>query len=141
MIRRLLPTDFDEVYNLGNYLDVNFKNKNNLEELITNDVYQINVALNKGKIVGFIMLTTLYETMELLYLVVDEKARGLGYGTALVNYAIDNKNNGVNRMILEVRNNNNPAIGLYQKLGFKEINRRYNYYGDNIDAIIMERSI
>ena len=38
----------------------------------------------------------------------------------------------------EVRENNERAIHLYEKYGFKEIYRRNKYYGDE-DAIIMER--
>ena len=42
------------------------------------------------------------------------------------------------KVLLEVRESNISAINLYSKCGFKEINRRKNYY-DGEDAIIMER--
>ena len=44
------------------------------------------------------------------------------------------------QLFLEVRVDNLPAINLYNKLGFREINRRKNYYGD-VDALVMERNI
>ena len=40
--------------------------------------------------------------------------------------------------MLEVNENNNEAIRLYSKLGFKEISLRERYYGENT-AIIMEK--
>lgn len=44
----------------------------------------------------------------------------------------------VEALTLEVRPSNNSAIGLYQKLGFREEGRRKNYYEDNgEDALIM----
>ena len=43
-----------------------------------------------------------------------------------------------NRIMLEVNENNNPAIKLYTKLGFKEISYRERYY-DEDTALIMEK--
>ena len=43
--------------------------------------------------------------------------------------------------MLEVKANNNPAIGLYTNMGFRQIHIRPKYYEGNIDAIIMERSV
>ena len=42
------------------------------------------------------------------------------------------------RIMLEVNENNNPAIRLYNKLGFKEISLRERYYGEDT-ALIMEK--
>ena len=43
--------------------------------------------------------------------------------------------------MLEVKANNDPAISLYTNMGFKQIHMRPNYYEENINALIMERSI
>ena len=43
-----------------------------------------------------------------------------------------------NRIMLEVNENNNEAIRLYTRLGFKEISLRDRYYGEDT-AIIMEK--
>ena len=43
-----------------------------------------------------------------------------------------------NRIMLEVNENNNEALRLYNKLGFKEISLRDRYYGEDT-AIIMEK--
>ena len=40
-------------------------------------------------------------------------------------------------MMLEVRRDNSPAIGLYRRFGFETISQRPNYYGGGIDALVM----
>mgnify|MGYP003306869930 CR=1 FL=1 len=48
------------------------------------------------------------------------------------------KKEDFNRIMLEVNENNNEAIRLYTKLGFKEISFRERYY-DEDTALIMEK--
>ena len=41
-------------------------------------------------------------------------------------------------LTLEVREGNAPAIALYEKLGFREVGRRKNYYPERKeDAVLM----
>ena len=141
MIRKALVSDINDIYSLGIKLDPLFNEKNNIEEYLNNNIYDIYVYEFDNKIIGFIMLTELYETMELLYIIIDDSYQHCGYGRKLVEYAINNCNQAVNRVILEVRSNNNQAISFYNKNNFKEISIRKNYYDNEIDAIIMERSI
>ena len=56
----------------------------------------------------------------------------------MLNYFFDNYLNQGDRIILEVASNNEPAINLYKKCGFKIINIRKKYY-KNIDALVMEK--
>ena len=42
--------------------------------------------------------------------------------------------------MLEVRDSNEPAISLYEKLGFREVGRRKNYYRNpKEDALILRK--
>ena len=59
-----------------------------------------------------------------------------GIATSLMNEMINNED--YNRIMLEVNENNQEAIKLYTKLGFKEISFRDRYYGEDT-AIIMEK--
>ena len=46
---------------------------------------------------------------------------------------------GVSRILLEVKETNQPAIALYQSFGFKPIGVRKGYYRDTgEDAIVLE---
>jgi ribosomal protein S18 acetylase RimI-like enzyme len=40
-------------------------------------------------------------------------------------------------MMLEVEDGNEPALALYQQLGFVTLARRSNYYGPGRDALVM----
>ena len=69
-------------------------------------------------------------------LFVSEDSRKKGIATSLMNEMIEKED--YNRIMLEVNENNNEAIRLYSKLGFKEISLRDRYYGEDT-AIIMEK--
>ena len=69
--------------------------------------------------------------------IVKKEYRNNGYSSLLF-YKIINKNNYKN-ITLEVSKNNNVAINLYIKLGFKIVAIRKNYYKDS-DAFLMLKS-
>ena len=82
--------------------------------------------------------------MHILNLAVHPSFRSIGIGTALLTESLQRENTlGTARYaFLEVRENNEGAIRLYQKLGFKKLGLRKNYYRkENINAIIMGRPI
>ncbi|WP_454228989.1 GNAT family N-acetyltransferase [Propioniciclava flava] len=44
---------------------------------------------------------------------------------------------GATQMMLEVEDGNEPALALYQQIGFVTLARRANYYGPGRDALVM----
>lgn len=65
-----------------------------------------------------------------------------GYATLLLEWIIkDLQRQSIKRLFLEVRENNDAALGLYKKCSFDTIGRRKGYYsnqhGENTDAIVM----
>lgn len=44
-------------------------------------------------------------------------------------------------VLLEVASDNTAAIGFYTAAGFVQINRRGNYYGRGVDAVVMEKRL
>ena len=68
---------------------------------------------------------------EVKRLVVHRDYRGRGYGELLFNHALDHaRGAGFSRVRLDTIRDTGPAIRLYQKHGFREIDR----YNDNPDA-------
>lgn len=69
-------------------------------------------------------------------------ARGKGVGrrlmTALERAAIKR---GCNRLRLEVREKNTPAIALYESLGYRRIGRYEDYYQDGASALRFEKQL
>ena len=90
------------------------------------------------RLVGVISVRTGREA-ELLRLAVDPRARRQGVGAALVRAGVRAAGfAGARAMLLEVRWDNEPAIALYQRLGFEQLAARANYYGPGLDALILK---
>ena len=69
-------------------------------------------------------------------------ARGTGLARELLAGLVDRARDlGAGRMLLEVAADNEPAIGLYESVGFDVISRRAGYYPGGVDALVMELTI
>jgi ribosomal-protein-alanine N-acetyltransferase len=95
-----------------------------------------------GAVVGFTLTRLILDQAELLLVAVARDCRGSGCGRALLAAAAEQaRSRGASEMFLEVRDGNDPALGLYAKCGFTEIGRRKNYYSgattERFDAITM----
>ncbi|KXA90575.1 hypothetical protein AKJ62_00435 [candidate division MSBL1 archaeon SCGC-AAA259D14] len=93
-----------------------------------------------GEIVGYLIgLVRWGDVGHILAIAVDELHREKGVGSALLINAIDRlKNNGANRIRLEVRVSNEIAQEFYGKIGFKPRKVVPAYYSDGEDAVSME---
>jgi [ribosomal protein S18]-alanine N-acetyltransferase len=79
---------------------------------------------------------------DLYRVVVHPDSRGQGIGASLVRAGLDwAAAVGARRMLLEVRPDNDSAVGLYRRLGFEEVSVRRDYYGPGHDALVMQHSI
>jgi ribosomal-protein-alanine N-acetyltransferase len=89
--------------------------------------------------VGVISIKTLGELADLHRLVVEPRSRRRGIGADLVRAGLEVvRQLGVHEVILDVAYHNEPAIALYQQLGFEQLNARENYYGPGQHALIMK---
>lgn len=108
------------------------------------DSYQSTVFEKDGQVAGFCILQPVLDEANLLLMAVHPRFQGQGFGFRLLDESIQLLKNNPLQIFLEVRETNQPAIGLYEKLGFHQIDLRKNYY-PNIDgtrehAIIMVKS-
>ena len=132
MISVLSKNEYESILELAKYIKPNFS----LKDLSANDeiiVYEVD-----GHIVGFLEYYVNYETVELLNVAVLPSYRSIGVATNLVNYLL--QIDGVDRVMLEVRESNKEAIALYNKLGFKTVRVIKNYYGSE-EGYAMERRL
>jgi ribosomal-protein-alanine N-acetyltransferase len=69
--------------------------------------------------------------------------RRRGIASELMQTAMENgvKTYNVTECYLEVRVSNEPAINLYEKLGFTNVNRKRGYYMDGEDALVMAKAL
>jgi ribosomal-protein-alanine N-acetyltransferase len=93
-----------------------------------------------AQLVGVICLQTVGRAADLQRLVVSPKARRRGVGSALVRAGVEAvRHLGARSVMLEVRYDNEPAIALYQLLGFEQLAVRSDYYGPGQHALILKR--
>ena len=94
-----------------------------------------------GEIIGYAVLSVAAGEAHLLNACIAPAQQGRGYGRHLVSRMIEIARwHRVQRIFLEVRPSNPPALVLYASLGFNEIATRPNYYpakNGREDAIVM----
>lgn len=129
---------YDEIIKLGKIVNEDFEKIFKINNL--NRIEKIYVYLYDNKVTGFIHISSNYEIIDILNIVVDPKYEKQGIGTKLINYIIKKKDTIASKIMLEVREDNLKAINFYQKNNFTIIAKRQNYY-KNKDALIMERNI
>ena len=98
------------------------------------------VAENSHEIIGYAGLFSplMGEVADIQTMTVVKSEQGKGIGKALLRLlAAEAIRREAPDVLLEVREDNTSAIGLYQSAGFAEISRRKNYYAPGIHAIIM----
>jgi len=95
------------------------KTLESFETALRNQESYIAVTEIKNRIIGFCKVDIYAETGKLDYLVVKEEFRGKGFGKELMNWAmLMFDRNNVKHIEVKVVDGN-PAIHLYEKLGFK----------------------
>ena len=100
-------------------------------------------AIYNDIIVGYIAITYVIDTIDILSIVTMKNYENVGVATLLLEYIFNfAKKNNVNKIFLEVRTSNTKAINLYEKNNFKLISKRKNYYTDTKeDALIYLKEI
>ncbi len=107
-----------------------------IEKEILSDTDSIYNYIDNGMVIGYLEIRLVDGVLDIMNLFVNEENRHHGIATKLMNEMFEKEK--YNRIMLEVNENNNNALRLYNKLGFKEISIRNRYYGDDT-AIIMEK--
>ena len=100
------------------------------------------IALSDTNLAGFAVASWLPReaAAEVEGLVVDEKYRRQGMGSALIGACMEwAANAGASSMRLEVRASNAAALALYHRHGFSPVGRRRAYYSAPVeDAVLLQ---
>lgn len=92
--------------------------------------------------VGFVTASIGYDDADIESVFVLPTKRNLGVAKTLLSKIEEViKNLKKQRILLEVKEGNAPAINLYSALGYKEISIRKKYYKDGKNAIVMQKEI
>ncbi len=93
--------------------------------------------------VGFVMVRAAADEAEILTVVVAPARRGRGIGRLMMDEIIRRLYfMRIASLFLEVDEGNDPALALYRRLGFREVGRRSNYYGNGTaNALVMRADL
>jgi [ribosomal protein S18]-alanine N-acetyltransferase len=110
------------------------------DELSMRDTRHYLVAENGGGIVGWAGLIAYDDEAHVSTIGVAPDRQGEGIGAQLLDALLAEADRRSPVVLLEVRADNDRAIGLYQRRGFVEIGRRPRYYRPSgTDAVVMKR--
>ena len=92
-----------------------------------------------GGLIGYVCFWVILDELHLLNLSIHPAFRRRGFGEQLARFVLQfGRGKGAQKASLEVRAGNKPAIGLYEKIGFKVAAIRPGYYREpREDALIM----
>ena len=101
-------------------------------------------AILKKPLPGFVLARHVAGEAEILTIAVNAKLARSGLGWRLMQAALrEARSLGGETMFLEVDGGNEPALGLYRKLGFEKVGERRAYYVDDkgvkSTALVMRR--
>lgn len=112
-----------------------------LSAINSGNFYGVKV-LKDGKVMGYLHYSFAGEDADVNSVFVFLESRKLGAGYKLLETAEKQIIlQGAQKIFLEVRENNLPAIKLYEKFGLKSISVRKKYYPDGENAIVMLKEI
>ena len=117
--------------------------ENAITSELTNPLSAWFVAVDAGKVIGYVGSQTVLGESDMMNLAVLSSHRRQGVGRRLVEALIDHlKADCVRCLTLEVRASNEAAIVLYNGMGFVEVGRRPNYYSKpKEDALILRKDL
>ena len=137
-ITRMTLNDIDNITPDFNKEFDKFWNINNLKNDFANPNSTYFVAKLDTEIVGFAGILKICDEANIMNIVTKVNKRRLGIGAKLLQSLIASaKEQNCKSIILEVNENNKPAINLYKKYNFNRIGLRKKYYNNTDDAILM----
>jgi len=141
-ITKMKKSDINQVLNLEDSHKIHILNANILNSDLDNDNYYYLVAKIDEKIVGYIGISYIIDSADVISIVVDKNYTRQGIATMLLNSIFDFAvKNNITKIMLEVRKSNISAQKLYEKNGFKKISVRKNYYDNIEDAFIYLKAL
>jgi ribosomal-protein-alanine N-acetyltransferase len=97
-------------------------------------------AIRGGRIVGYLVCSRYDTVWHVMNVAVDDRLLRQGIASALLERLFAEAGGPGEQYTLEVRPSNGPAIGLYERFGFRAAGKRRGYYHDTReDAMIMWR--
>lgn len=143
VVRNIREADVEQVYEIEQATFASPWSRTSIMTEVISPKCHYKVIEDKGLIIGYAGLWKIIDEGHITNIAVKEGYRNKGMGRMLIEALIDEcQAIGVDRYTLEVRVSNQPAIALYERLGFESAGVRKNFYDQpNEDAMIMWRKL
>ncbi len=135
--------DLDEIFKLeSNTFKRDAFSKNAILNLIINNTFFFKLLDdgNSNQIIGFIIIIQDRENrVNLINLLINKQYQNKGFGTHLLKYTLNKikEMTNIEVIVLNVNSKNKVAILLYQKFGFRIVQKIESYYRQKKSAYLM----
>ena len=139
LIREMTVKDISQAVEIENTcFSLPWSEKSFQESITREDTIFLVSEEQTSVITGYIGMYLSFDEGNITNVAVSPQHRKKGYGEALVSAAKEKaKEKQIEKIFLEVRVSNSPAISLYEKMGFENLGVRKNFYEKpNEDGII-----
>ena len=140
-IKRINDNDIDLCYELD-LNTISLWSKKQWSDEFKKEGTQIFGLLFENFMIGICVLEFVLDEAHINYFVVNEKYRKRGFGSYFMSYLIKKcKKLNINRLILEVSQNNLIAENFYNRFNFYTVGTRKKYYKDGSNALLKEKKL
>jgi len=135
------PEDLDQVMSIEVVSFPTPWSRDSYEGEMKNSLARYIVVECEGQVAGYAGVWLVADEAHITNIAVHPDWRGQGVGEALLNALVAiAAGSGAQRLTLEVRPSNLPALRLYRKFRFLPVGLRKKYYSDTgEDALVMEK--
>lgn len=142
-IRRMKESDIPEVGRLEKEIFPDPWSEGAISETFEQEQTLLLVAYEDRKLIGYLILYFVLEEGEIARIAVIPECRRQGVGARMLLELEDLcEDNGITKLLLDVRESNETAISFYTSYGFVQDGVRRNFYSDpQEDGILMSREI
>lgn len=136
-IRKMRQDDIEQCINIEKSHNIKILSRKILENDLKKDSNYYLVATLNNTLVGYIGLSYVLDTADIISIVVKKDYTKNGIASLLLREIISFcYKKEIKNIFLEVRKSNTPAQALYNKFGFFKISERKKYYNNIEDAYI-----
>ena len=141
MIKEINKEDIELINKIESLFPYFFSTTKIINDFQQNPYTKYFIYMEKSNIIGVVNYYDLIDRFELVYIEVLSDYQNKKIGSLLLENLIKiGEKNKINNITLEVRVNNDKALGLYKKYNFNVVATRKNYY-DGLDGYLMERKM
>lgn len=137
MIKKAEEADINEIYEISSQF-FDWKIEQLKESLSPNNIFLL--KKQNGQTAGFLLAQNLVDSINILLIATKKEFQKQGIASLLLKELEKIASSNCQKIWLEVKEDNQPAINFYQNHGFKFLTKRKHYYSTGQDALIYEKS-